>query len=148
MTAIPAADGPEAVARAVCRDHGDDPARLIEILHDLQASLGWVPEAALKPIAHALNLSRAEVHGVASFYHDFRADPPAPGASVSLCRAEACQSMGSEALAAELAARGIATRTVYCLGNCALAPAAMVDGRLMGRARADAIAMCAGNGGA
>ena len=148
MHATPAADGLAAIARTVCQDHGNDPAQLIEILHEVQARLGWVPEDVLAPIAHALNLSRAEVHGVASFYHDFRTAPPPAGPTVRLCRAEACQSVGSEVLAQELAARGIATEAVYCLGNCALGPAAMVDGALIGRARADVIAARVAGGGA
>lgn len=128
---------------ALCARHGDAPDRLIEILHDLQALAGHVPEAALPVIAEALNLGRAEVHGVASFYHDFRRRPAGP-VTVRLCRAEACQARGAQALIEEtLDSRGTALgetgddgvtlEAVYCLGNCALGPAGTVDGRLHGR---------------
>ena len=116
----------------------------LPILHALQEEFGHVPAEAVPLVAEALNLSRAEVHGVVSFYHDFR--KTAPGRHVlKLCRAEACQSMGSEALAERLErALGIAfgettpdrrvtLEEVYCLGNCALSPSVMVDGELHGR---------------
>ena len=131
-------------ARAICAAHGDKPDALIEILHELQHDLGYVPEAALPAIAHALNLSRAEVHGVVSFYHDFRREPPGRHI-VQICRAESCQSMQSDALCnyataslktgfGETSADGEVTlQAVYCLGNCALSPAMMVDGKLHGR---------------
>lgn len=136
---------PAAAASAVSAVHGDDPAALIEILHHLQDRLGWIPEAALPALARALNLSKAEVHGVVSFCHDFRREPPA-GLVVKLCRAEACRSMGAEALEAALrdgAPEGLTVEPVYCLGNCALAPAALVDGRPVGRADPGRIARAA-----
>ena len=103
----------------------------------MQAALGHVPEAVLPVIAKRLNIARAEVHGVLSFYHDFRTEPPPP-VVVKLCRAEACQAMGVERLAGEVEAEvgddeSVVVEAVYCLGNCALAPAAMVNGRLVGR---------------
>ncbi|SEB82193.1 formate dehydrogenase gamma subunit [Rhizobiales bacterium GAS188] len=116
----------------------------LPILHALQEVFGCVPEAAVPLVAEALNLSRAEVHGVVTFYHDFRREPPGRHV-LKLCRAEACQAMGGEQLAAQAQARlGIgfgATTTdgrvtlepIYCLGLCALAPSAMLDGRLHGR---------------
>lgn len=122
----------------------DVEAPLIEILHGVQREFGCVPQAALKVVAEALNLSRAEVHGVASFYHDFR-EVPAGRHVLKICRAEACQSMGGEALAREAAqSLGVAfggtdthgtvtLEAVYCLGQCACAPAAMLDGRVVGR---------------
>ena len=123
---------------------GAEPGPLLEILHAVQDELGHVPAAALPPIAEALNLSRAEVHGVVSFYHHFRGEQP--GATlVQLCRAEACQSMNARALEAhatrrlgvscgETTADGrITLEAVYCLGNCACAPAMMVNGELHGR---------------
>jgi formate dehydrogenase subunit gamma len=131
-------------ARAICAAHGDRPDALIEILHDVQHQWGFVPEAALPAIANALNLSRAEVHGVVSFYHDFRRTPPGRHL-VQICRAESCQSMQSDALCdhakaslktgfGETSADGEVTlQAVYCLGNCALSPAMMVDGKLYGR---------------
>ena len=113
-------------------------------LHALQEAFGYVPEAAVPMIADALNLSRAEVHGVVTFYHDFRREP-AGRHVLKLCRAEACQAAGGDALAARAEARlGIAMGTtapdgsvtlepVYCLGLCAAAPSAMVDGAVVGR---------------
>ena len=99
---------------------------LLPILHDIQHVFGCVDAAAERAIAHELNLSRAEVHGVASFYHDFTAQPD-PRPCVELCRAEACQARGVEALVA--AAEGAAgtrvnLKTVYCLGLCSVGPAA------------------------
>jgi len=123
---------------------GAEPGPLLEILHAVQDELGHVPAAALPPIAEALNLSRAEVHGVVSFYHHFRGEQPGT-MIVQLCRAEACQSMNARALEAhatrrlgvscgETTADGrITLEAVYCLGNCACAPAMMVNGELHGR---------------
>src|SRR5258705_2214076 len=123
------------------------------ILHALQEAFGYVPEPAIPMIASALNLSRAEVHGVFPFYHDFRREP-AGRHILKLCRAEACQAAGSDALAARAETRlGVAMGTtapdgsvtlepVYCLGLCATAPSAMIDGRVVGRldeARLDAV---------
>lgn len=135
MTSGPA---PLETAATICARHGNDPALLIEVLHDVQEALGYVPEACLPEIAKALNLARAEVHGVMSFYHDFRTAPP-PANVLKICRAEACQSVGGNALHAQVLSMAagrddIAVEPVYCLGNCALAPAAMVNGKLVGRA--------------
>lgn len=124
---------------------------LLPVLHEIQSEFGHVPEASLPVIAEALNLSRAEVHGVVSFYHDFR-DAPAGRHVIKVCRAEACQSMGGEALSERLlellgldwhetSADGAVTiEPVYCLGLCACAPAALVDGEVVGRLDADAVA--------
>lgn len=132
-------------AIAVCAAHGNAASELIEILHDIQDEAGFVAEETLPAIAKALNLARAEVHGVMSFYHDFRR-APAGRVRVQLCRAESCQSRGASALIEDFCARhdvalgqtsrdGMLTvEAVYCLGNCALSPAAMVNGRLIGRA--------------
>lgn len=120
---------------------------LLPILHAVQAEFGHVPAAAIPQIAEALNLGRAEVHGVKSFYHDFR-DAPAGRHVVRLCRAEACQATGGEALAEAVQAMlgigwhettpdgRVTLEPVYCLGLCACGPAAMVDGALAGRADA------------
>jgi formate dehydrogenase subunit gamma len=117
---------------------------LLPILHAVQHEFGHIPDAAIPRIAERLNISKAEVHGVVSFYHDFRT-APAGRHVVKLCRAEACQAMGADARVARAEARlGIAmhdtTRDgavtlepVFCLGLCACGPAAMVDGRLVGR---------------
>ena len=130
-----------AVVDAVIARLVHEPGALMPILHAVQEALGYVPPATLPRIAEAVNLSRAEVHGVMTFYHDFRSEPPGKRI-VELCRAEACQAMGSDALAAHLAAHHVpvgtttpdlTVRAVYCLGNCALSPAVLVDGRLVGR---------------
>ncbi len=117
---------------------------LLPILHAVQAAFGHVPETVLPVIAKALNLSKAEVHGVVSFYHDFR-PTPAGRHVLKLCRAEACQAMGANRVAAHAqralgvdwhgtTADGAMTlEPVFCLGLCACGPAAMIDGRLVGR---------------
>lgn len=110
---------------------------LLPILHAIQERFGYVDRQAVPIVAEILNLSRAEVHGVVSFYHDFREAPP-PRHIVKLCRAEACQAMGADELHGDLEkackARGdVALEAVYCLGNCALSPAALIDGELHGR---------------
>lgn len=134
---------PLETAAVICARHGNDPALLIEILHDVQEALGCVPEPWLPEIAKALNIARAEVHGVMSFYHDFRS-APLEGVVVKLCQAEACQALGARALAAAIErVPELSVEPVYCLGNCALAPAAMVDGRLIGRATAEKLAALA-----
>jgi formate dehydrogenase subunit gamma len=124
------------------------PGALLPILHALQDEFGYVDKAAIPLVASALNLSHAEVHGVVSFYHDFRHE--APGRHIlKLCRAEACQSMGCEKmirhvedrLGVKLGSttddRGFTVEAVYCLGNCALSPAVMLDGKLYGRVSSD-----------
>lgn len=126
---------------------------LLPMLHALQATYGYVPRECVPVLADVLNLGRAEIHGVISFYHDFR-DHPAGRHVLKICRAEACQSMGGNALAEETLAKlgvgwhgttpdgRVTVEPVYCLGMCACAPAAMVDGRVVGRvdaARMDAI---------
>jgi formate dehydrogenase subunit gamma len=126
---------------------------LLPILHAIQESFGYVPQDALPVIAKSLNLSKAEVHGVMSFYHDFREDPAGKHV-LKLCRAEACQSMGADRVAAhaqnklgiewhETTRDGQVTlEPIFCLGLCACAPAAMIDGKLVGRvdeARIDSI---------
>ncbi len=114
--------------------HAGTRGALLPVLHAIQHALGHVPPGAVPIIAEALNLSRAEVHGVISFYHDFRA-APAAGPVVKLCRAEACQSRGSDAVAAQFALDGVVTEPVYCLGLCAIGPAALVDGLPMAGVR-------------
>jgi len=110
---------------------------LIPILHALNDRFGYVDDTAVPVVANVLNLSRAEVHGVVSFYHDFRHEP-AKRHVLKICRAEACQSMGAEKLFAEVAvalgdSAQVTLEAVYCLGNCALSPAALIDGKLYGR---------------
>lgn len=114
------------------------------ILHALQEAFGYVPEAAVPMVAQALNLSRAEVHGVLTFYPDFRREPPGRHV-LKLCRAEACQAAGGDALAVHAETRlgvafggtcadgSVTLEPVYCLGLCATAPAAMLNDRVVGR---------------
>lgn len=105
--------------------HADGEGTLLPILHEVQAELGHVSEEDIRAIAAALNLSRAEVHGVVSFYHDFRSSPD-PRPVLKLCRAEACQARGSEALVEALGhVPGLKVETVYCLGLCSVGPNAM-----------------------
>ncbi len=117
---------------------------LLLILHALQEEFGYIDEAAEPMIAQALNITRAEVHGVVTFYHDFRREP-AGRHVLKLCRAEACQAAGGDPLAARAESRlgvtmgtsapdgSVSLEPVYCLGLCALAPSAMLDGRLVGQ---------------
>jgi len=137
----------------IIAEHSHLEGATLVILRSLQGAFGYVPEPAIPMIAHALNLSRAEVHGVFTFYHDFRHEP-AGRHVLKLCRAEACQAAGGDALAARAEAKlGIAMgntsadervtlEPIYCLGLCATAPSAMRDGRVVGRldeARIDAL---------
>ncbi len=134
----------EAIALERIRALQDRPGAMLPILHALQEEFGYVDDAAIPLIADALNLSKAEVVGVVHFYHDYRHE--APGRHVlKVCRAEACQSMGCESLVRHLQSKlgagmgdttadgAFSLDTVYCLGNCALSPAVMLDGRLYGR---------------
>jgi formate dehydrogenase subunit gamma len=128
--------------REILDAHRTREAPLLPILHDVQAAFGCVDARAEATIAEALNLSRAEVHGVVSFYHDFRAEAD-PRPVVELCRAEACQSRGSEALvpAAEVAAGGrVRLAAVYCLGLCSVGPNARVGDRVFARLDQSSIA--------
>jgi formate dehydrogenase subunit gamma len=126
---------------------------LLPILHAVQHEFGHIPDAAIPRIADRLNISKAEVHGVVSFYHDFRT-APAGRHVVKLCRAEACQAMGADALIAHAEDRlgvamhettrdgAVTLEPVFCLGLCACGPAAMIDGRIVARldtARLDAL---------
>ena len=143
----------EARAAEIIAEHAKIEGATLIILHALQEAFGYVPEPAIPMVASALNLSRAEVYGVFTFYHDFR-KAPAGKHVLKLCRAEACQAAGGDALAARAETRlGIACghttpdqrvtlEPVYCLGLCATAPSAMLDGRVIGRldpARLDAL---------
>ncbi|WP_422648233.1 formate dehydrogenase subunit gamma [Cupriavidus sp. H18C1] len=149
------ATAPDAAKRiaAILRARRHQPGALLPILHDIQDALGFVPPDAVPAIARALNLSRAEVHGVISFYHHFR-DRPAGRHVLQLCRAEACQAVGADALAdhaqRELgcgwhqttADGAITLEPVYCLGQCAVGPALMAGTELHGGvtpARLDAL---------
>ena len=115
------------------------PEMLVQILVAVVNEHGWVSGDVVRQLADPLNLSRADVHGVVEYYHDFRTAPPRRHI-VKICQAEACQAMGSRTLVAhaEAAADGDTTmEPVYCLGNCACAPAVMVDGKTYGRVSAE-----------
>lgn len=130
--------------REIISDHLHLAGPLLPVLHALQDAYGHIPRTATPLIAEALNISKAEVHGVISFYHDFRA-VPAVRHVVKICRAEACQAVGGNALAEAALARlgvewhgttrngAVTLEPVYCLGLCACGPAAMVDGKVLGR---------------
>ena len=137
----------------IIAEHNHLEGATLVMLHALQEAFGYVPEAAIPMIAQARNLSRAEVHGVFTFYHDFR-HQPAGRHVLKLCRAEACQAAGGDALAARAEAKlgvtmghttaddRVTLEPIYCLGLCATAPSAMLDGRVVGRldeARIDAL---------
>lgn len=141
---FPAPTPAEVAALASCARHGNKPDELLEIFHDLQHQLGYVPDATLPVIAKALNRSRAEIYGVLTFYHEFKRHPVGKHV-VKICRAEACQSMGTDALCQHAekslgtslggtTADGMVTiEQVFCLGNCALSPAVMVGEKLYGK---------------
>jgi formate dehydrogenase subunit gamma len=134
----------ETVARDLIDSGKDAPGALLPILHMLQETFGYIDRDAEPLIAEALNISRAEVHGVVTFYHDFRRSPP-PVHTLKLCRAEACQSMGGDRLAERATARlgvgfgettpdgRVGLEPVYCLGLCSAAPSAMLDGKITAR---------------
>ena len=128
----------------IVRDLKDKPGALLPVLHGIQEELGYVPEEAIPIIASEMNLTRAEVYGVVTFYHDFRSE--APGRRVvKICQAESCQAAGSEALTAfakkhlgidfhqTTADRSCTLEPIYCLGNCALSPSVMVNKEVFGR---------------
>ena len=130
------------------REHQHMPGALMPLLHAIQDNIGYVPESAYSQISKALSLSVAEVHGVVTFYHHFRTHKPGRHV-MQICRAESCQSMGSEALEAHAkkclnvdyhqttSDDAITLEAVYCLGNCALSPAVMMDEEVYGRVSAD-----------
>jgi formate dehydrogenase subunit gamma len=128
------------IVRTIAAARLSDRGPLMPILHDVMAEFGYIDRADMVAIAGVLNLSVADVYGVVSFYKDFRTIP-APAHVVALCRGEACQSLGAEALyvaARAAAAAGgygpdIEVQQAFCFGNCALGPAGTVDGRLVGR---------------
>jgi formate dehydrogenase subunit gamma len=133
----------ESVVRTAAAVHRDQRGALLPVLHAVQAELGCVPKEAIPVLADEFNLSRADVHGVVTFYHDFRAEP-AGRTAVRICRAEACQALGADGLVTYVREAGLAlgetsadgavtVEEVFCLGNCALGPSVEVNGRLYGR---------------
>jgi formate dehydrogenase subunit gamma len=124
----------DAVA-AIAADFENRPELLVQILVRIVQRHGWISAEVIRQLADILNLSRAEVHGVVEYYHDLRTTPPGRHI-VKVCAAEACQAVGSRRLAAHAhatAGRNVTLEPVYCLGNCACAPAVMLDGRTYGR---------------
>lgn len=123
-------------ASDIVASFGARPEMLVQILHAFVHRFAWISEDAIRQLAAELNLSRAEVHGVVSYYHDFRTEAPGKHI-VKICEAEACQAMGSRTLSAyasaSLGGEDVTLEPVYCLGNCACSPAIMVDGKTYGR---------------
>jgi len=144
MTTGPAGETLEQRVRSAVAAHRGERGALLPILHELHAELGYLDPAALPILAAELNISRADVYGVVTFYHDFRDSPPG-ATTVRICRAEACQAVGAERLAEHAtrrlgvgfgetsADRAVTLDEVFCFGNCALGPTVEVDGRLYGR---------------
>jgi len=134
----------KAIASEIIAQHGAKPEMLVQILHGFLERYSYISDDAVRQIAEELNLSRADVHGVVSFYHDFRREP-AGRRVVKICQAEACQAMGSRQLTAHAEASlglrmketahdgSVTLEPVYCLGNCACSPAVMVNDRVYGR---------------
>jgi formate dehydrogenase subunit gamma len=133
-----------ALVRAIAEQHLSERGALMPVLHEVVEELGHIAREDVETIADVLNLSVAEVHGVVSFYKDFRTEPPAAHA-IALCRGEACQAVGAEALYADTAARAgqlgadVEVDEIFCFGNCALGPSGTLDGRLHGRLSAERI---------
>ncbi len=145
---MPLPDSTRKVIEAAVASNKDKPGALLPILHGIQDNIGHIPPEAVPVIASALNLSRAEVHGVISFYHYFRQTPPGRH-TIQICQAESCQAMGSVALTAHAKAilkidfhqttadQEFSLEPVYCLGNCACSPAAMIDEEVYGRVNSE-----------
>lgn len=139
---------PETVVSAAVKKYAGVPGGLMPLLHEVQAGLGYIPAASVGEIARGMGLSRAEVHGVISFYHDFH-DRPGGRKTIQLCRAEACQAVGSRQLEAHAKKRlGIdyggttadgrfSLDRVYCLGNCACGPSVRIGDEVFARVDAD-----------
>jgi formate dehydrogenase subunit gamma len=134
------------IASEIISQFGGRPEMLVQVLHALVERYGYISEEAIRQVATELNLSRAEVHGVVSFYHDFRTSPPAKHV-LKICQAEACQAMGSRQLTAHAESKlgvemhgstdSVTLETVYCLGNCACSPAIIIDDKVYGRVDAN-----------
>ena len=134
------------IASEIISQFGGRPEMLVQVLHALVERYGYISEEAIRQVATELNLSRAEVHGVVSFYHDFRTSPPAKHV-LKICQAEACQAMGSRQLTAHAESKlgvemhgstdSVTLEPVYCLGNCACSPAVIIDDKVYGRVDAN-----------
>ena len=122
-----------AIAEDVIATFRDEPGPVLIVLQAIQEKFGFVHDDALQMIADAFNVSRAEVFGVFTYYHDLKKSPQS-GKVVKICAAEACQALGCDKLISDAQAAGIEVEKAYCFGNCALGPAAMISDRLIGRA--------------
>ena len=132
----------KATTSKIVNEFGARPELLVQILQAIVMRHGWVPKDTIRQLAVELNLSRADVYGVVHYYHDFRTEPPGRHV-VKICQAEACQAMGSRELTSYArrmlgadmheTSRGVTLEPVYCLGNCACAPAVMIDNKTHGR---------------
>lgn len=130
----------------IVAQYGGKPELLVQVLQTIVSRFGWVPKETIRQLAKELNLSRADVHGVVEYYHDFRTEEPGKHI-VKICQAEACQAMGSRELTAYAektlamslhdTENDITLEPVYCLGNCACSPAVMIDGKTYGRVDAN-----------
>ena len=126
----------------IVAEYGSKPEMLVQILQTIVGRFGWIPDETIRQLAEELNLSRADVHGVVEYYHDFRTAEPGEHI-VKICQAEACQAMGSRkltdyarkplAMSLHDTENDITLEPVYCLGNCALSPAVMINGKTHGR---------------
>jgi formate dehydrogenase subunit gamma len=125
-------------ALLVLSQTSNKPGPVLISLQAIQSKFGFVPQPAVAVIAQQCNVSRAEVHGVLTFYSDLRTSP-APANHVRVCAAEACQAVGSRDLSVGLAEAGVEHEEAFCFGNCALGPSATVKGRLLGRASVESI---------
>ncbi len=132
----------QTIVDEIIASHDARPEMLVQILNDVLQRIGWIPDGVIRQLAGALNLSRADIHGVVSFYHDYRRSPPGKHV-IKVCQAEACQAMGSRKLTQHIENRfglklhdgnnEVTLEPTYCLGNCALSPAIMIDNRTYGR---------------
>ncbi len=130
------------IASEIIANFDARPEMLVQVLNAFVERFSWISEDAIRQLAEELNLSRAEVHGVVSYYHDFRTSPPGQHV-IKICQAESCQAMGSRELSAHAEkslgvkmhsnTEKLTLEPVYCLGNCACSPAIMVDGKTYGR---------------
>ena len=123
-----------AIAEDVITSFRDEPGPVLIALQAIQEKFGYVDDKAIDLIANQFNVSRAEVFGTFSYYHDLKSAPSTNLNNLKICAAEACQSLGCDALMSEATKAGIEFEKTYCLGNCALGPAAMIGDRLIGRA--------------
>ncbi len=143
------------IGSEIINQFGRKPELLVQVLHAFVERYGFINEEAMRQIADELNISRADIHGVVSFYHDFRTTKPGKHI-VKICQAEACQAMGSRSLTAHAEKKlgvtlhettddgDVSLEPIYCLGNCACAPAVMIDEKVYGRVDPDKLDLLIG----